>query len=59
VLDVSFSHTRSSLFVLQVHDVGHMVPMDQLEAALEMLTKWLGGPLTQKKTAKDMILADM
>jgi serine carboxypeptidase-like clade IV len=41
-----------------VHDAGHMVPMDQPEAALEMLKKWLGGAVTQK-TVEDMLPADM
>lgn len=29
----------------QVHDAGHMVPMDQPKAALEMLRRWTHGQL--------------
>ena len=29
----------------QVHDAGHMVPMDQPKAALEMLKRWTQGTL--------------
>ncbi|TVU19121.1 hypothetical protein EJB05_35255 [Eragrostis curvula] len=46
------------LSFLKVHDAGHMVPMDQPEAALDMLRKWMGGSLTQK-TGDDIMLADM
>lgn len=31
----------------QVHDAGHMVPMDQPEAALEMLKRWIGDSLAK------------
>ena len=30
---------------LQVYDAGHMVPMDQPQAAVEMLNSWLDGTL--------------
>ena len=30
---------------LQVYDAGHMVPMDQPQAASEMLNSWLDGSL--------------
>ena len=30
----------------QVHDAGHMVPMDQPKAALEMLKGWMENSLT-------------
>lgn len=30
---------------LQVHNAGHMVPMDQPKASLEMLTRWMNGDL--------------
>uniref|UniRef100_A0A453D424 Uncharacterized protein n=1 Tax=Aegilops tauschii subsp. strangulata TaxID=200361 RepID=A0A453D424_AEGTS len=30
----------------QVHDSGHMVPMDQPKAALEMLKRWTSGNLS-------------
>lgn len=31
----------------QVHDAGHMVPMDQPKAALEMLKRWTQGKLAE------------
>ncbi|GJM88393.1 hypothetical protein PR202_ga04451 [Eleusine coracana subsp. coracana] len=46
------------LSFLKVYDSGHMVPMDQPEAALEMLKKWLEGAMT-RKTANNMMFADM
>lgn len=35
----------------QVHDAGHMVPMDQPKASLQMLQRWTQGKLatTQKQ----------
>ncbi|WCJ19282.1 Serine carboxypeptidase-like [Euphorbia peplus] len=35
------------LAFLKVHDAGHMVPMDQPKAALEMLKRWTQGKLSQ------------
>ncbi|KAJ9545536.1 hypothetical protein OSB04_025243 [Centaurea solstitialis] len=35
------------LSFLKVHDAGHMVPMDQPEAALEMLKRWTQGSLSE------------
>nr|XP_010920652.1 serine carboxypeptidase-like [Elaeis guineensis] len=35
------------LSFLKVHDAGHMVPMDQPRAALEMLNRWLKGNLSE------------
>lgn len=35
-----------SLSFLKVHDAGHMVPMDQPKAALEMLKRWTQGSIT-------------
>ncbi|XP_025641695.1 serine carboxypeptidase-like 48 isoform X2 [Arachis hypogaea] len=34
------------LAFLKVNEAGHMVPMDQPEAALEMITRWMKGILT-------------
>ncbi|KAL4389032.1 hypothetical protein HN51_009879 [Arachis hypogaea] len=34
------------LAFLKVNEAGHMVPMDQPEAALEMITRWMKGTLT-------------
>ncbi|KAL6598706.1 hypothetical protein ACP70R_046104 [Stipagrostis hirtigluma subsp. patula] len=47
-----------SLSFLKVYNAGHMVPMDQPEAALEMLKKWMGGALSQQ-TDDDKMFADM
>ncbi|KAL1542696.1 Serine carboxypeptidase-like 48 [Salvia divinorum] len=35
------------LTFLKMHDAGHMVPMDQPKASLEMLRRWMQGNLTQ------------
>ena len=35
------------LTFLKVHDAGHMVPMDQPEASLEMLKRWMEGKLVE------------
>jgi len=39
-----------SLSFLKVHDAGHMVPMDQPKAALEMLKRWTQGSITDDNT---------
>jgi len=33
----------------QVYGAGHMVPMDQPKASLEMLKSWMGGKLTSQR----------
>ncbi|KAF7823340.1 serine carboxypeptidase-like [Senna tora] len=38
--------SHGPLTFLQVHEAGHMVPMDQPEVALHMLTTWIQGNLT-------------
>ncbi|CAO2813002.1 unnamed protein product [Amaranthus hypochondriacus] len=38
--------SHGPLAFLKVHDAGHMVPMDQPKAALEMLKRWTQGTLT-------------
>lgn len=35
----------------QVHDAGHMVPMDQPKAALEMLKRWTSGNLSEPSSS--------
>jgi serine carboxypeptidase-like clade IV len=35
----------------QVHDAGHMVPMDQPKAALEMLKRWISGNLSDPSSS--------
>ncbi|MCL7028626.1 hypothetical protein MKW94_000722 [Papaver nudicaule] len=39
--------TYGPLSFLKVHNAGHMVPMDQPKAALEMLKRWTGGKLAE------------
>ncbi|PNY08099.1 serine carboxypeptidase 49-like protein [Trifolium pratense] len=47
------------LSFLKVHDAGHMVPMDQPKAALEMLTKWTRGTLAESISGEEKLVADM
>ncbi|KAF6138258.1 hypothetical protein GIB67_019428 [Kingdonia uniflora] len=39
----------------QVHDVGHMVPMDQPKATLEMLKRWTKGKLVENTKTEDVV----
>ncbi|KAL0452128.1 UNVERIFIED_CONTAM: Serine carboxypeptidase-like 49 [Sesamum latifolium] len=41
------------LSFLKVHDAGHMVPMDQPKASLEMLKRWMHGSLSLSRQAVD------
>ncbi|KAK1284976.1 Serine carboxypeptidase-like [Acorus calamus] len=41
--------TYGPLSFLKVHNAGHMVPMDQPKAALEMLKRWIGGDLGEDR----------
>lgn len=43
--------THGSLSFLKVHDAGHMVPMDQPKAALEMLKRWTRGKLAEASSS--------
>jgi serine carboxypeptidase-like clade 4 len=47
------------LSFLKVHDAGHMVPMDQPKAALEMLKKWTRGTLAESISGEEKLVADM
>ncbi|CAL0303087.1 unnamed protein product [Lupinus luteus] len=47
------------LSFLKVHDAGHMVPMDQPKAALEMLKKWTTGTLSESRADGENLVADM
>ncbi|XP_010543556.1 PREDICTED: serine carboxypeptidase-like 49 [Tarenaya hassleriana] len=38
---------------LKVREAGHMVPMDQPKASLEMLKKWMDGSLSKSQSATD------
>ncbi|KAE9586492.1 putative carboxypeptidase C [Lupinus albus] len=41
--------SHGPLSFLKVYQAGHMVPMDQPKASLEMLRKWMGGKLSVSK----------
>ena len=43
------------LAFLKVHNAGHMVPMDQPKAALQMLKTWTQGKLAPIETKDDQI----
>lgn len=43
----------------QVHDAGHMVPMDQPKAALEMLKRWMEGSLSKVTTEQESLVASI
>ncbi|EEF40747.1 Serine carboxypeptidase, putative [Ricinus communis] len=47
------------LAFLKVHDAGHMVPMDQPKAALEMLKRWTQGKLSAAPTQSRKLVAEM
>ncbi|XP_057424271.1 serine carboxypeptidase-like isoform X1 [Lotus japonicus] len=47
------------LSFLKVHDAGHMVPMDQPKAALEMLKKWTRGILAESRAEDESLVAEM
>ncbi|KAK4286416.1 hypothetical protein QN277_002974 [Acacia crassicarpa] len=42
--------SHEPLSFLKIHEAGHLVPMDQPKAALEMLTRWMQGKLAIKET---------
>jgi serine carboxypeptidase-like clade 4 len=43
----------------QVHDAGHMVPMDQPEASLEMLKRWTRGTLSEATEEPQQLVAEI
>lgn len=43
----------------QVHNAGHMVPMDQPKAALEMLKKWIDGSLAENSTMSENLVSSI
>jgi len=44
---------------IQVHDAGHMVPMDQPKASLEMLKRWTQGTLSESGDDAEKLVAEM
>ncbi|XP_059456068.1 serine carboxypeptidase-like [Corylus avellana] len=51
--------SHGALTFLKVHDAGHMVPMDQPEAALEMLRRWTQGKLSDAPSNSGLLVAEM
>lgn len=51
--------SHGPLSFLKVHDAGHMVPMDQPKAALEMLKRWTRGTLSQQTTENENLVASI
>jgi len=47
--DAGLMNSYGPLTFLKVHNAGHMVPMDQPKAALEMLDRWTHGKLAMTK----------
>ncbi|MFS8033231.1 putative carboxypeptidase C [Helianthus anomalus] len=47
------------LSFLKVHDAGHMVPMDQPKAALEMLKRWTEGSLKGTPSDSESLVSSM
>lgn len=44
---------------IQVHDAGHMVPMDQPKASLEMLKRWIQGSLSERTIDSVKLVSSM
>ncbi|KAG2636902.1 hypothetical protein PVAP13_2NG492600 [Panicum virgatum] len=51
--------SHGPLSFLKVHDSGHMVPMDQPKAALEMLKRWTSGNLSGTSSVSQKFNFDM
>ncbi|WOG87999.1 hypothetical protein DCAR_0207232 [Daucus carota subsp. sativus] len=51
--------SHGPLSFLKVHDAGHMVPMDQPKAALEMLRRWTRGSLSEETSDSGNLVASM
>ncbi|KAL3523501.1 hypothetical protein ACH5RR_016335 [Cinchona calisaya] len=47
--------SHGPLNFLKVHDAGHMVPMDQPKAALQMLKRWMENSLTESSEPKKLV----
>ncbi|XP_020600228.1 serine carboxypeptidase-like [Phalaenopsis equestris] len=51
--------SHGPLSFLKVHDAGHMVPMDQPRAALEMLRRWMKGDIAEAASESEGLAADI
>lgn len=47
------------LTFMKVHDAGHMVPMDQPKASLEMLKRWMDGKLVENPPKETPLVAEL
>ncbi|KAL0382694.1 UNVERIFIED_CONTAM: Serine carboxypeptidase-like 49 [Sesamum calycinum] len=51
--------SHGPLSFLKVHDAGHMVPMDQPKASLEMLKRWMHSSLSRQDVDPDALVSSM
>ncbi|KAL2525887.1 Serine carboxypeptidase-like 49 [Abeliophyllum distichum] len=51
--------SHGPLSFLKVHDAGHMVPMDQPKASLEMLNRWIHGSLSERTIDSGKLVSSM
>ncbi|KAL0907657.1 hypothetical protein M5K25_022078 [Dendrobium thyrsiflorum] len=51
--------SHGPLSFLKVHDAGHMVPMDQPLASLEMLRRWMNGNIADAASESEGLAVDM
>ncbi|PIN05990.1 Serine carboxypeptidases (lysosomal cathepsin A) [Handroanthus impetiginosus] len=51
--------SHGPLSFLKVHDAGHMVPMDQPKASLEMLKRWMEGLLSKSTTDSGTLVSSI
>ncbi|KAK4754559.1 hypothetical protein SAY87_002663 [Trapa incisa] len=57
--EVGVMKSHGPLSFLKVHDAGHMVPMDQPKASLEMLKRWTQGKLSVTIAEEENLIAEM
>ncbi|XP_071709904.1 serine carboxypeptidase-like [Rutidosis leptorrhynchoides] len=57
--DAGLLKSYGPLSFLKVHNAGHMVPMDQPEAALEMLKRWTEGSLRETKMEPESLVSSI
>lgn len=51
--------SHGPLSFLKVHDAGHMVPMDQPKASLEMLKRWMHSSLSRQAVDPEALVSSM
>ncbi|PKU69875.1 Serine carboxypeptidase 3 [Dendrobium catenatum] len=57
--DAGVLKNHGPLSFLKVHNAGHMVPMDQPKASLEMLTRWMNGDLAEVTSESQGLASDI